>query len=81
MGAESLCNGSKMTKKKPTMWFWMALGAINFLALIYPIHLFVRAESVYESLFAMFVLIGFLFLLVVIDAVSIAVSDVIGSKR
>ena len=70
-----------MKRNKPTKWFWTVLGTINILALIYPIQLFVRAESLYESLFAICVLIGFLFVLVVVDAVSITVSDVIGSKR
>src|SRR5689334_10740837 len=55
--------------------FWFVLTAINVLALSYPIVLLHRAESMDASLFATFVLIGCVFLLTVIDFVSIVIAD------
>ena len=56
-----------MKTSKPTTEFWTVLTMVNVLALIYPIHLLLRANSVDENLFATFVLVGSLFLLVVVD--------------
>jgi hypothetical protein len=63
-----------MLKNGNTSRFWFVLTAINLLALSYPIILFHRAETTDASLFAMFVLIGCVFLLTVIDAVSIVIA-------
>ena len=57
------------------------LTMVNVLALIYPIHLLLRANSVDENLFATFVLVGSLFLLVVVDAVSIVIADAVGTGK
>ena len=70
-----------MKKKRPTTQFWTVLAAVNGLALIYPISLLVRAESVDENLIATFALIGSVFLLVVVDAVTIVVSDTVGATK
>jgi len=51
------------------------------LALIYPINFLLRANSVDENLFATFVLIGSSFLLLVVDALSIAVADAFGAGK
>ena len=58
----------EMKINKPTTEFWTMLTIVNVLALIYPINLLLRANSVDENLFATCVLVGSLFLLVVVDA-------------
>jgi len=70
-----------MTNTKPSAQFWTVLTTVNVLALIYPIHLFVRAENPGESLFATLAFIGLVFLLAAVDAVSIMIADVIDSKH
>lgn len=70
-----------MKTNKPTTEFWAVLTVVNVLALIYPIHLLLRAVSVDENLFATFVLVGSLFLLVVVDAVSIVIAGGLGFGR
>ncbi len=54
------------------------LTMVSMLALIYPIHWLLRANSVDENLFVTCVLVGSLFLLVVVDAVSIVVAEAVG---
>ncbi|MGO9677374.1 MAG: hypothetical protein ACLPW4_09000 [Candidatus Sulfotelmatobacter sp.] len=61
--------------------FWTVLTMVNVLGLIYPIHLLLRANSVDENLFATCVLVGSLFLLVVVDAVSIVVAEAFGTGK
>jgi hypothetical protein len=70
-----------MKTNKPTTEFWAVLTMVNVLALIYPIHLLLRAVSIDENLFATFVLVGSLFLLVVVDAVSIVIAGGLGTGR
>ena len=70
-----------MKTNKPTTEFWTVLTMVNVLGLIYPIHLLLRAVSVGENLFATFVLVGSLFLLVVVDAVSIVIAGGLGTGR
>ena len=70
-----------MKTNKPTTEFWTVLTIVNVLALIYPIHLLRLAKSVDENLFATFVLVGSLFLLVAVDAVSIVVADAVGTGK
>jgi hypothetical protein len=71
----------EMKRSKPTTEFWTALGMVNLLGLIYPIHLLHRANSVDENLFATCVLVGSLFVLVVVDAVSIVVAEAVGTGK
>ena len=59
----------------------MVLALVNVLALIYPINLSLRAKSVDESLFATFVLVAVVFLLALVDAVSIVTADAVGTGR
>jgi len=66
-----------MKTNKPTTQFWTVLTIVNLLALFYPIHLLLRANTLDENLFATCLLVGSVFLLVVVDAVSI----VVGSTR
>ena len=70
-----------MNRSKPTTEFWTVLATVNLLGLIYPIHLLLRANSVDENLFAACVLVGSLFLLVVVDAVSIVVAEALGTVK
>jgi hypothetical protein len=70
-----------MKTNKPTTEFWAVLTMVNVLALIYPIHLLLRAVSVDENLFATFVLVGSLFLPVVVDAVSIVIAGGLATGR
>ena len=70
-----------MKTNKPTTEFWAVLTMVNVLALIYPIHLLLRAASVDENFFATFVLVGSFFLLVVVDAVSVLIAGGLGTGR
>ena len=70
-----------MKRSKPTIEFWTVLTMVNLLGLIYPIHLLLRANNVDENLFATCVLVGALFLLLVVDAVSIVVAEAVGTGR
>ena len=70
-----------MKTNKPTTEFWTMLTMVNVLGLIYPIHLLLRANSVDQKLFATCVLVGSLFLLVVVDAVSIVVAEAVGTGK
>jgi len=70
-----------MTTSKPRTRFWMALATVNGLTLVYPIILLRRAGSVEENLFAAFAFIGSIFLLVVLDAISIVVADTVGPTK
>jgi hypothetical protein len=70
-----------MKNIKPSTQFWTVLTMVNVLALIYPIHLLLHADSPGASLFATLALMGFVFLLAVADAVSILIADAIGGKH
>ena len=70
-----------MKTNKPTTEFWTALTMVNVLGLIYPIHLLLRVNSVNKNLFATCALVGSLFLLVVVDAVSIGVAEAVGAGK
>jgi hypothetical protein len=70
-----------MKRKKSNTHLWRVLAAVNVLALIYPINLMHGAESADETLFAAFALIGVVFLLITVDAVSIVVASAVGSGK
>ena len=70
-----------MKRNKSSREFWMVLALVNVLALIYPINLLLRARSVDENLFATFVLIASVFLLVLGDAISIVAADAVGTGK
>ena len=71
----------EMKRSKPTTEFWTVLTMVNVLGLIYPIRLLLRANSIDENLFATGVLVGALFLLVVVDALSIVVGEAVGTGK
>jgi hypothetical protein len=70
-----------MKRNKSSREFWMVLAGANALLLIYPFNLLHHAQSTDENLFATFMLIGCLFLLTVVDAISIVVADVVGTGK
>ncbi len=70
-----------MKRNKSNTNFWPALAAVNVLALTYPINLLFRAEGADEKLAAAIVLVGSLFLLLLGDAVSIVVAEVVGTNK
>ena len=63
----------KTDKSRRDLWIVLALA--NVLALVCPINLSLRATSVDENLFATFVLIASIFLLALVDAISIVAAD------
>lgn len=69
----------KRPKSKPT--FWITLATINILSVIYPINLIHAAKSLAENFVAALALIGVMFVLVVIDAISIVVIDAKTAER
>ena len=70
-----------MKRKNPSTEFWKVLTMVNVPALMYPLHLLLRANSLDENLFAACVLVGALFLLVVVDAVSIMAAEAVGTGK
>jgi len=70
-----------MKRSKPTTEFWTVLTMVNLLGLTYPIRLLLSANSVDENLFATCVLVGSLFLLMVVDAVSIVIVEAVGPGK
>lgn len=70
-----------MKTNAPSTEFWTMLTMVNVLALMYPIHLLLHANSVDENFFATCVLVGSLFLLMVIDAISIVVAQALATSK
>ena len=64
-----------MKSDKSRRDLWIVLALANVLALVYPINLSLCAKSVDENLFATFVLIASIFLLALVDAISIVAAD------
>jgi uncharacterized membrane protein YhaH (DUF805 family) len=63
-----------MKKQKAREDFWLILGLINLVAMIYPMSCYLQADSVEDQLMAVVVLCGVGLLLVIVDTVSIAVA-------
>jgi hypothetical protein len=80
-GTRYLFEVLEMKTSKPTTEFWTVLSMVNVLALIYPIRFMLRADSADENLFATCVLVGSLFLLVVVDAITLVVAEAIGTGK
>ena len=70
-----------MKRNKSSKELSIVLTLVNVLALIYPINLLLRAKSVDENLFATFVLIASVFLLALVDAISIVAADAVGTGK
>ena len=63
-----------MKKQKAREDFWLILGLINLVAMIYPMSCYLQADSTENQMMAVFVLCGVGLLLAIVDAVSIAVA-------
>jgi uncharacterized membrane protein YhaH (DUF805 family) len=63
-----------MKKRKAREDFWLILGLINLVAMIYPMSCYLQADSMENQIMAVFVLCGVGLLLAIADAVSIAVA-------
>lgn len=63
-----------MKKKKSREEFWLILGIVNLLALVYPMSCYLRADSIEDQIVAVSVLIGLGLLLAIVDTVSIVVA-------
>lgn len=70
-----------MKRSKSTAQFWIALATVNLLGLVYPISLLHRADSMDDNFFAVLAAIGVVFALILVDTVSILLSDVVGSGK
>ena len=71
----------EMKSDKSRRDLWIVLALANVLALVYPINLSLRAKSVDENLFATFVLIASIFLLALVDAISIVAADAASTAK
>ena len=65
---------SNMTHKTRKTKFWVILAIINITAMIYPVSLYVQADSNDAQLFAAIALLGVAFLLAITDTVSAMVA-------
>lgn len=63
-----------MKKRKARKDFWLILGLINLVAMIYPMSCYLQADNVENQIMAVFVLCGIGLLLAIVDTVSIAVA-------
>lgn len=63
-----------MKKGKSREDFWLVLGVVNLLAMVYPLNCFVRADSMENQIVALFALLGVVLLLAIVDTVSIVVT-------
>ena len=63
-----------MKRAKSREDFWLVLGLINLLAMLYPMNCFLRADSMEDQIVAVFVLLGLGLLLAIVDTVSIVVA-------
>ena len=59
-----------MTQKTPKTKFWLILAALNIAALLYPVGLYLQADSNDTQLSAIIVVVGIAFVLAVTDTVS-----------
>jgi hypothetical protein len=62
--------GENMTQKTQKTKFWVILAIINIAAMIYPVSLYVQADSNDTQFFAAIVLLGIAFLLAIGDMMS-----------
>lgn len=63
-----------MKKKKTRDDFWLVLGIINLLIMIYPLNCYLQADRSEDHLIAVLIIIAATLVLAIIDAVSITVA-------
>jgi hypothetical protein len=62
-----------MARKSSRMRFWTILAIINFLAMVYPIGLYLQAENNSSRFVASVIVLSVAFLLAIMDTVSAVV--------
>ena len=60
-----------MKKQKAKDNFWLVLGIINILAMVYPMSSYLQSDSMEDQVLAVFILFGVALVLAIIDTVSI----------
>jgi len=63
-----------MKKAKSKDEFWIVLGILNVLAMVYPTSVYLRADSTEDQIVALAVLFGLGLVLAILDTVSIVVA-------
>lgn len=63
-----------MKKPKPKEDFWLMLGLINLLAVVYPMSCYLQADGMEDQILGIFMLCGVGLLLAIVDTISIAVA-------
>lgn len=63
-----------MKKVKSKDEFWLVLGTLNVLAMVYPTSAYLRADSSEDQIVFLAVLFGLGLLLAIVDTVSIVVA-------
>jgi len=63
-----------MKKQKAREDFWLILGLINLVAMIYPMSCYLQSDSMEDQIMGVLVICGVGMLLAVVDTVSIAVA-------
>ena len=64
-----------MKRQKAREDFWLILGLINLVAMIYPMSCHLQADGMENQIMAVFVLCGAGMLLAIVDTVSTAVAS------
>jgi uncharacterized membrane protein YhaH (DUF805 family) len=62
-----------MKKQKVREDFWLMLGFINLLAMVYPMSSYLRADGIEDQVLWVCILIGIGLVLAIVDTVSIVV--------
>jgi len=63
-----------MKKQKDRGDFWLILGLVNLVAVVYPISCYLQADSLEDQILAISVLCGVGLLLAIVDTISIVVT-------
>lgn len=63
-----------MKKEKTREDFWLVLGLINLLAMVYPMSSYLRADGIEDQVLSVCIVLGVGLVLVIVDTVSIAVA-------
>jgi uncharacterized membrane protein YhaH (DUF805 family) len=63
-----------MKKPKAREDFWLVLGLINLLAMVYPMSSYVRADGIEDQVLWVCILLGIGLVLAIVDTVSIVVA-------
>ena len=64
----------RMKKQKGRENFWLVLGLINLIAVVYPMSCYPQADSIEDQIIAVSILVGVGLLSAIVDTISIAVA-------